>query len=155
MSLYNMLFGSNPHADALLGILGLDRGDVGRFRDCFLTEDGRIAVYTRNGGGNREEYQHVFDSLSSHPQHISDSDDDFDCTYATIWFSVPDEAKALVEFLKSVGGSAENPSSRWDKLISDMRSGDKENPNVQRALAVGEKIVQPIIDSLKNQENSK
>lgn len=52
MSLYNAIFGTNPVADVLLATLGLTRSDVGRFRDAFIS-DGTIAVYTRNGGGNR------------------------------------------------------------------------------------------------------
>lgn len=46
MSLYNMMFGSNPAADVILATLGLTKADTGRFRDCFIA-DGEIAVYTR------------------------------------------------------------------------------------------------------------
>lgn len=53
MSLYNMVCGQNGAAGAILATLGLTTSDVGRFRDCFISE-GEIAVYTRNGGGNRE-----------------------------------------------------------------------------------------------------
>lgn len=170
MSLYNMLFGQSANADALLAVLGLTRGSVGRYRDCYLTEDGRIAVYTRNGGGNREcchaydpeygdpecknepyqktvkerlflakadwpngkapgnwftsrdgvwgcEYNGPNDvvetwhrclapdseecgcygcvityRLPKHPLYLSDEDDDYDCTYATIYFRIPETA---------------------------------------------------------------
>ena len=54
MSMYGLVFGTNPQADAILATLGLRRADCGRFRDCFVA-DGRIAVYTRNGGGNRRQ----------------------------------------------------------------------------------------------------
>lgn len=89
MSLYNMLFGVSNAAQLLMAALGLKAADVGRFRDCYLTADGEIAVYTRNGGGNREDYQSVIDLLALHPCYLRDADDDFDCTYATIYFRVP------------------------------------------------------------------
>ena len=47
-----MLFGMNPLSSVILATLGLRTADVGRFRDCFIC-NGEIAVYTRNGGGNR------------------------------------------------------------------------------------------------------
>jgi hypothetical protein len=59
MSMYNALFGVNPLSGVLLGMLGGKPSDVGRFRDTYVTEqDGQpvIAVYTRNGGGNRDHY---------------------------------------------------------------------------------------------------
>ena len=51
--MYNAIFGENPRAGALLACIGLTKADVGRYRDVWLT-DKHIAVYTRNGGGNRE-----------------------------------------------------------------------------------------------------
>lgn len=91
MSLYNMLFGQNPDADALLGVLGKTKEDFQRFRDIWLREDGYIEVYTRCGGGNREYYQSMFDEMSTHPWYDRDEDDDFDCTYASIYFKIPNE----------------------------------------------------------------
>ena len=52
MGLYNMIFGTNPMSELILATLGLRVSDTGRFRDCFVC-NGEIAVYTRNGGGNR------------------------------------------------------------------------------------------------------
>lgn len=54
MSLYNMLFGVNYKSAVILAVLGLTPSDVGRFRDSFITPEGQIAIYTRNGGGNRD-----------------------------------------------------------------------------------------------------
>jgi len=95
MSMYDMALGDGlQHARGatLLALIG--RPDVGRFRDAWLerTEDGqaRLAVYTRNGGGNREEYTDVIEDLAAHPQYLGDSDDSFDPTYATFYFSMPD-----------------------------------------------------------------
>ncbi len=50
--MYNMMFGQNAASDVILATLGLTTADVGRFRDCYVA-DRKIAVYTRNGGGNR------------------------------------------------------------------------------------------------------
>jgi len=121
MGMYNLIFGQNPISDAVLATLNLTRHDVGRFRDCFVTR-GEIAVYTRNGGGNREDYQDVFDKLAQHPCYLRDQDDDFDCTYATIYFSFPEE---FAEELKKLDtGEKFDPSQRWlDALEALKRTG--------------------------------
>jgi hypothetical protein len=182
MSLYNMVFGQNPIADLLLGILGLTREDVGRFRDAFVSE-GQIAIYTRNGGGNREcwhgdvslndgylgnpscggvsrtvevdEYTKsgliqktgrrimqtewtcpnpgasscgcsgcvITYRLPAHPLYISDADDEFDCTYATIRFRIPEK---WVDLLRDVDDGKFEPSARWAAALDDLRAGKPE-----------------------------
>ena len=89
MSLYNMLFGMNPEASDILGLIGINVGDVERFRDCFIA-DGQIQVYTRTGGGNRESYPNKV--LTSNQYYIYDEDDTYDCTYATYYFKIPENA---------------------------------------------------------------
>lgn len=115
MSMYGMVFGQSGAADTLLGVLGLSRSDFYRYRDCYLTEVGEIAVYTRGGGNNRECPCHdIFSTCShegdcddaghdegcveptqqanrAHPCYLRDEDDDFDNTYATFYFRVPAE----------------------------------------------------------------
>src|SRR3990167_2492115 len=104
--MYTMLFGQNPVARELLEVLGLRPSDVGRFRDAVLLED-CIAVYTRNGGGNREHYENANGTdagegcpctgciitfhLPKHPLYLRDQDDSFDNTYATVYFKFPAE----------------------------------------------------------------
>jgi hypothetical protein len=182
-----MLFGQNPASTVILATLG--NPEVGRFRDAWVekAEDGtvRIAVYTRNGGGNREcwcdatyganhdsdrkaivertvskkwaednGYPIVRDShtnqngdwvvaqvetaicetpgseacgcvgcliqyrLPKHPLYLSDQDDEFDCTYATVYFRLPDEyaagltAMALNEPL--------DPDERWMAMLDAL-----------------------------------
>lgn len=119
--MYNMIFGQNPAADLLLGVLGLTKESVGRFRDVFLTEDGEIAIYTRNGGGNREQYQETLDRLSTMPGWLRDEDDDFDCTYATIYFAVPPAAVELVASLSKP--TTDTPSERWAAMLEALRTG--------------------------------
>lgn len=98
--MYNMIFGQNALAPALLEILALTKADIGRFRDAFVS-NGQIAIYTRLGGGNRECYckegiEHDcytenIQLLQNHSLYVSDKDDDFDNTYATFWFRIPEE----------------------------------------------------------------
>lgn len=89
MSLYNLIFGMNRDADMILALIGLKRHDIQRFRDCWLSDDGGICVYTRTGGGNREDYPNTI--LTSSPYYIHDEDDEWDHTYANYYFRIPDE----------------------------------------------------------------
>jgi len=130
MSLYNMLHGVNPVAGAVLNMLKLTPDDVGRFRDAFITADGKLAIYTRNGGGNREEYDEVFEDLANHPEYLYDEDDDFDCTYATIYFNVPLEFKDDVkQFLKLVEEKdaqvlTQTPAEKFQETLDNLSKHD-------------------------------
>lgn len=107
MSLYNMMHGVNPSAFFVLPMLGKHAESYPRFRDCFLADeehpryDNHILVYTRVGGGNREDYQEQIDELRASPNYVSDYDDSFDCTFATFVFSVPEEWKEDYGKIKS------------------------------------------------------
>lgn len=119
MSFYNMMFSANPASDLLLATLKLTRGDCGRFRNVFVA-DGKIAVYTRNGGGNREDYMPDF---SEHPNYLYDEDDDFDCTYATIYFSFPAEyAEGLAKIQDK---EPFDPNQRWVDLFDSLGINSK------------------------------
>lgn len=113
--LYNLVFGQESIADTLLAALKLTRDDCGRFRDCFV-HDGEIAIYTRNGGGNRDDYEHIFDALSAHPNYLRNADDDFDCTYATIYFSFPDDLKDELSKLPNMPSGDERWAALFEKL---------------------------------------
>jgi len=115
--LYNVLFGSNDHAGFLLGLLGKEASDFGRYRDVYVTED-HIVVHTRNGGGNREDYQYVFDEMSEHPLYSHDEDDDFDCTYANIYFKHPD---GYSELLKEMAVGTVTPSEKWKIMFEALK----------------------------------
>lgn len=123
MSLYNMVFGMNPDSDKLLGLLGKTTGDFGRFRNVYM-EDGYIIVHTRCGGGNREDYQDVFDEMSTHPWYSHDADDDFDCTYANIYFKVPDNQKDFLAIQNFNEGK--NPNEQWKELFEMFDSAKLE-----------------------------
>lgn len=94
MGLYNGIFGQNENAGALLYLLGLEDNDFYRYRDCYLSENSEIAVYTRGGGGNRDGYDD--EMFLDHPLYIKNEDDDFDSTYATFYFRIPENANQQV-----------------------------------------------------------
>lgn len=130
----------------LLTILG--HPVVARFRDAWVekSDDGPvIAVYTRQGGGNREcfcgsepDRAHVpeqcyaacNEALAAHPLYLRDADDSFDATYATFYFRAPDE------FRDALAEAAVEPvdmSERWQAAIDRVASG-KMRP-AERAMA--------------------
>jgi hypothetical protein len=115
--MYNMVFGENLDQKAvLLNVLGLSTGDFGRYRDIYVTED-HIVVYTRCGGGNRENYQHVFDEMREHPLYSYDEDDGYDCTYASIYFKHPENYHDL---LVEMSKGTVTPSEKWDFLLTTL-----------------------------------
>lgn len=102
MSFYNMLFGMNHQTDFLLAVLGLRKNDVERLRNVFSSEDGKtIEIYTRTGGGNRDDYPNLL--MRKLPTWTGSVDDDYDSTYCTDTFEVPaewvDDVKALSDVL--------------------------------------------------------
>ena len=131
--MYNILFGRNPMSTIILGMLNLKQEDVGRFRDTYIS-NGEIAVYTRNGGGNRDCWNEgkiegvdcgdrgcyaciITYRLPKHPNYLRDEDDDFDSTYATIWFSIPDKFKELAHRLES---GKFDPDERWQQKLAEI-----------------------------------
>lgn len=117
---YNVLFGTNDDYIVLLGMLNLTEKDFGRFRDIYLNKDGtKIIVYTRCGGGNREDYKEVFDRMSKHPNYVKDYDDDFDNTYCYFEFSVPDKFKITCKQM-STGEEPLTVSEKFNKHIKEL-----------------------------------
>jgi len=100
VSLYNLLFGKTPQSSLLLAVIGLRDNDVERLRDVSVTDDGKIEVYTRTGGGNREDYPNL--TMRRAPGWAGSVDDDFDSTYCTDTFEVPAEWAADVAGLSDV-----------------------------------------------------
>ena len=128
MSMYEMIFADGEKGLPLLGSLGFkSTGDVGRYRSSWIEigDNGqpRIAIYTRNGGRNREHYNDEKETgddchctgctitydLPKHPLYLFDADDDFDFTYATIYFSVPENLKKLLD----------ESNKDWAKKVQD------------------------------------
>lgn len=101
MSLYNMLNGVNPATFFILPMLGEKHPEqYPRFRDCHIDDSGtEIHLLTRVGGNNRG-CGYGEEKLQEHPNYLRDEDADFDSTYATYIFSVPDEWKEDFEKIK-------------------------------------------------------
>jgi hypothetical protein len=119
--LYTMVFGVNQVARPLLHALEIDHRSVPRFRDCFLFHDGQsIVIYTRTGGGNREEYRSQNDAMKFHKYFLRDEDDSYDSTYALFHFSIPEEiAEDCAELVKK--GYGVNPPLRWQRTIEELQ----------------------------------
>lgn len=100
MSMYNMLNGFNPACVFIMPMLGRKQEEWPRFRDCFVTEDNNIAIYTRVGGGNRNSgYEE--EKLYEDENFIKTYDDDYDTTYGTYEFKVPEKWKADFDVILS------------------------------------------------------
>lgn len=93
MSLYNMLRGFNPACIAIMPMLGRKQEEWPRFRDCFITDEKNIAIYTRVGGGNRN-CGYGEEELYKDENFLTTYDDEYDNTYATYEFKVPEKWKA-------------------------------------------------------------
>jgi len=159
MSLYNTLFGENPMADSLLKIVGLDRNQIPRYRDCRLSEDKtKVIVFTRTGGGNRECfcetpltilheegcYAFLNERMTQNPNYLSDHDDDFDSTYAYWEFKIPDPflVKDLeIEDNRPVG-------NKFKHLIEQMQS-NPNSPEAKRAFEIGKQMLDPILKDME------
>jgi hypothetical protein len=144
MALYDIAVGDGHQRERgaiLLQMLG--GPTVARFRDAWAEkgESGPvIAIYTRQGGGNRECYcegepgsakfaeAHVpagcyaacNQELARHPLYITDRDDEFDSTYATFYFRAPGEYR---EVLTEAAGDPVDTDKRWQDAIDRISSG--------------------------------
>lgn len=117
MSLYNMINGFNPACIFIMPMLGRRQEEYPRFRDCFVTEENNIAIYTRVGGGNRgcgfgEE------ELYEDENFLTTYDDEFDCTYATYEFKVPDKWKN--DFNKILSDDLQNVSAEYQNYLKEF-----------------------------------
>jgi len=135
MSFYNMIFGQNEAAKRILEILKLEDSDFYRFRDAYIDEHRRIAVYTRGGGNNRKCWNEFSENsspqctptehadvcvvtmqneLRKHKDYIEDKDDDFDNTYCTFFFRVDPERIADMQ-------SEYSGDEKWDLFLTALR----------------------------------
>lgn len=172
MSLYNLVHGHNQMAPILLAMLGINPGDVPRYRDCWWdAEKQRIAVHTRTGGGNRDMYECEERARDNYPEYfagenppagpwnedlralptfIDDEDDDFDSTYATFYFGVPEKMQWVIPHLTA---QDKPPGERWQQFMDKMRDpASAEDPQVKRALGAMEPLFQQITAALNKPE---
>ena len=124
MSLYNALFGVRPATFFILPMLGKHPDEYPRFRDCFTSDeehpryDGHIHVYTRVGGGNRDDYEAEIDRMRESPHYVTDFDDSFDSTFATFVFRIPDQWKP--DFDAIAGGKLHEVSEAYQRRVREV-----------------------------------
>ena len=137
MSFYNMLNGVTSATFFILPMLGHHPSAYPRFRDCFTADadhpeyDSHIHVYTRTGGGNREDFAAENDWMRDMDHFVTDFDDYDDSTYASWVFKVPEKWQA--DFDKIIKGTSFSELSEeyraqirqvWgDKIYSQMEQG--------------------------------
>ncbi len=142
MSLYNMLFGTNEEAPVLLGMLSVNKEYFSRFRDVELIESGtKIRVFTRLGGGNREEYKENWDKIRKHELYLKDYDDEFDTTYAYIEFNIPEQYKETAKKMFK-----EEPVSFQKKFEKELR--EMQIPGTKAYDKMGE-VAKQIVDGME------
>ena len=117
MSLYNMMMGYNPACILFMPMLGRKQEEWPRFRDCFITEEGNIAIYTRVGGGNRE-CGYGEEELYKDENFITTYDDEYDNTYGTYEFRVPKKWEA--DFKAIIGGRPNEVSKEYIQYLKDF-----------------------------------
>ena len=143
MSLYNRLFGENPDAMALLGMIGTTRNDFQRYRDVNLNKDGNIIIVTtRLGGENRDDYKQVFTNMRRNENYIKDFDDDLDCTYCYFYFKVPEKYLHTTKMM----APEEEPLSVGKKFEKEIEEAKVPgSPAYKRQEEIGKWIMENII----------
>ena len=131
----------NEETPVLLGMLGVNKEYFDRFRDAELIKDGTvIQIFTRLGGGNREDYPKTWQKIQSHELYITDYDDEFDETYAYIEFYVPEKYKETAK--KMFKGE---PISFKDKFNKEIQEMEKPGTDAyKRAELIANQIVEGI-----------
>lgn len=117
MSLYNMLMGFNPACVLIMPMLGRKQEEYPRFRNCFVTEENNIAIYTRVGGGNRF-CGYGEEELYKDENFLNTYDDDYDCTCATYEFKVPEKWKADFDLI--VAGKENEVSKEYVDYVKEF-----------------------------------
>lgn len=124
MCFYNSINGVNQSTFFILPMLGKHPDEYPRFRDCFLFDEdrpeykGHIHIYTRTGGGNREAYEEQNQMMVDMDGYVDDYDDDFDSTYATWVFEVPEKWKADHDAL--ITGNISAVSNEYKEQMKDV-----------------------------------
>lgn len=149
--LYNMLFGTNPASQYLLAAIGFNLENqsgwpLSRFRDTYANEDGtKVFVFTRNGGLPFEDQVMINEKLTQHPNYVKHWLDEFDSTYCTYEFNVPEEFLKITKQIAEMTDTMP-PMQRFKKLMDDM-TNNKSNEQVDHAVNAGNKILDAILSA--------
>lgn len=117
MSLYNMLMGYNPACVLIMPMLGRTQEEYPRFRDCFVTEENNIAIYTRVGGNNRG-CGYGEEELYEDENFLTTYDDEYDNTYATYEFKVPEKWKSDFDLI--INGKLRKVSKEYVRYVKEF-----------------------------------
>ena len=117
MSIYNMINGFSKACIYIMPLLGRKQDEWPRFRDCWVTKDNNIAIYTRVGGNNRG-CGYGEEELYKDENFIRTYDDDFDDTYATYEFKCPDKWQS--DFNKLLESKFSEVSDEYVALLEEF-----------------------------------
>lgn len=118
MSLYNALMGFNPACLLIMPMLGRKQDEYPRFRDCFISEDKKyIDIYTRVGGGNRNS-GYGEEELYKDENFVETFDDDYDSTYGTYRFKVPEMWQKDFDYI--INGDLQSVSQEYIDTVKAM-----------------------------------
>jgi hypothetical protein len=137
MSMYNMVFGTQPTALAVISMIcsaspskpSMASDLFPRLRDGWVEKDGNqilFRVMTRLGGGNRPDYAKAIATIQAHPWYVRDEDQEFDSTYADFYFRPdlsdlnPDVARAIRE----AAVEHVDMTERWNQAFDALRHDD-------------------------------
>ncbi len=112
-----MINGFNPACVFIMPMLGRKQDEYPRFRDCFVTEEHNIAIYTRVGGGNRD-CGYGEEKLYEDENFLTTYDDEYDRTYGTYEFKVPDKWKE--DFNKIMDGKYSEVSTEYINYLKEF-----------------------------------
>jgi len=147
-----MLFGTDSLAPTLLTLLNIQVGQIPRYRDAYW-KDNEIVILTRTGGGNRDEYDIENHWLTLHPNYIRDQDDDFDCTYAEFFFSLPEKFSHLREWLDQFSAGTLTPGEKWTRVFEALDKDDPNDPIVKKMNEVGKQLSAQIEAAISKKDN--
>lgn len=116
----------DPLASFVLVALGLEREEVPRYRDAYVdpsTEPPTLVVFTRVGGGNREEYREEIERMRARPGFLGDWDDPFDGAYAHFRYAAPEGARMdlIVGSMREAGWTFASPMERARRAVEESR----------------------------------
>jgi hypothetical protein len=134
--LYNVVHGRNPNAAVLHQMLQqVQPFDAGRLRDAWVEKQSDVVVirlHTRNGGGNRGDYQDAITSMIEHPWFAYDEDLEYDNTYADFYFVVPVDNEIIpLPILMTIAVDPVDMSAKWQEAIADLERG-KTSPAIEK-----------------------
>lgn len=148
MSMFDLVIGNSGFPLPIIDVIyEVPLNQVARYRDHWLERSGEdtliLAVYTRMGGGNREDYAEQIKAIHQTPNFLSDDDDAYDSTYSTLRFGLrkSDFFKRLhaveAELGKADNVLDEERDAVWDEMWDAAEHLPRDMANIWRAIIGG------------------